>query len=870
MTIPSPLPNKRGKLKIFLGMSPGVGKTYTMLSKAHAKRHEGSDIVAGIIETHSRPETEALLKEMEIIPLQTIEYRGISFQEFDLDAMLERKPQIALIDELAHSNIVGARHTKRYLDVKELLEQGIDVYTTLNVQHIESRADSVENITGIRIAERIPDEVISWADEIEIIDISPHSLRKRIAQGNVYMGDKTATAADSFFTSKNLVALRELALRVTAEHVNHELIEILKHSRSQIPTPSGERIMVAVGPSPFSEKLLRWTKRYADALSASWVAVHIDTGILPTPETAQRISTNMELARSMGAELISYSGEDITESLLTLARRESATQIVVGRSQGSALTRFLNGGSPVHKLIAQSGNIAVHVLPSETGSNKVRWQRIYNSHKTAPKQYLIAIVAALFLTLFCSIFEAWMGYWSATILFLSITVIGGLLLNRGPVLLLALLSCLCWNFFLTPPLFSLRIKSEQDIFMFFILLFIAIAMGQLTSRMNHLKDSYRRREVRAFSLYKFLNCLNGKSNFNDMLNEALSHIKSVSNFNIRLFIAKDVNLSSPLYPIGEDSSSNEQGVAEWTITNDTVAGRGTGTLNDINSIFFPVRSSKKVWGALAITTDGAHIPAALKDLILQMITLLATSIEREVLKSNDQRQRDLETSQKLQKTLLDTVSHELKTPLSVILSALEQSKQLIHKNNTETAIQLLDSAEQSSNRLLRNVNMLLDLTRFERHIITAKNETIDIPDLADRLSEEILHDYPLKQLQFNIQPDCELIRSDETLLFQLINQLCRNSFEHAETDSPVTVDISTKREMLHITVSDQGKGIPAQHRKQLFDSFFQGDNRGKGLGLGLSIAKRICDCLGGSLELSDNQPSGCIFTAQLPQHSNPL
>ena len=855
---------RRGRLKIFFGMSPGVGKTYAMLQAAHAKLKEGVDVVAGVVETHGRAETEALLAELEAIPLKRFTYRGTGFREFNLDAALERQAQIVLVDELAHTNVPGSRHPKRYQDVEELLSNGVHVYTTVNVQHLESRADQVEALSGVVVRERVPDTVLEWADEIEIVDLSPEGLRRRLEEGKVYLGDKAATAAEAFFSARNLSALREMALRSTAERVNRDLVKVLKQERDARPLPTGERIMVAVGPSPFSERLIRWTKRYADSLNAGWVAAHVEQAEPLDPKAQKRLEANLELARQLGAEIAAGAGEDIAASLLRTARRELVTQIVVGRSPRSWLRRLFSGGSLTERLVTNSQGVAVHVVPGERQRARVGWARITKLERFQVQPYLWAAARVLGLGLAVYPFRAELGYWTIALLFLSLTIVGGFIFSRGSVLLLALLSALGWNFFYVPPQFTFRIHSGQDILLFLILLLVAVTMGQLTARLRALRLAEQRRETRTFALFRFLDCLNLQVGPEQTIEGALAHASEVSGHSVHLITPRPESPAEvAVFPSGTELSSKEKGVVEWVFQNGTMAGAHTGNLPEVASLFVPVPIGERSVGVLRVQLGGESISLAARDLLLQMSHLLGRFLERENLRARVARAEIAEASQRLQKTLLDTVSHELKTPLTIILSALEQVSLKLERTGGGEH-DLIADAECSARRLLRNVNMLLDMTRFEGGVVRPKNEFVDLYDLCQRLREDLVHEFGERARSIDFRVAAESIRSDEALLYQLFNQLLANALGHTPAGTNIHCEMRDTAPGLEFVVSDDGPGLP-ENVETLFEPFSHGSEpRVKGLGLGLSIARRISQILGGSLHAASNLEGGARFTAILP------
>nr|MBA3874742.1 sensor histidine kinase KdpD [Anaerolineae bacterium] len=475
----------RGKLKIFFGMAAGVGKTYAMLDNARHRKAEGVDVVIGYVETHKRAETDALLVGLEVVPRQKIEYRGTVLEEMDTDAIIARKPKLVLVDELAHTNVSGARHVKRYQDVIELLEYGFNVYTTVNVQHFESRADTVKQITGITVHETVPDSILDLADEIELIDLSPDDLRKRLAEGKVYTADRADVAANSFFRTGNLTALREMSLRLTAEHVDHQLQDYMQFKSIAGPWKSGEHLMVAVGPTPFSEQLIRWTRRIAYNLEAPWIAAYVETTRTLSPEAKSRLAENLAFARDLGGEVLVSAGNNIDSVLIQLARQRNVTQMIVGKPTSNRWQRLMRGGSLVDKLIKASGDIDIFVVTGdkkeENGSRLSLFQPISHS---SWRQYLIALIVVAIITAFNLVLVNLLSYEAVGLTELFAVLLIAVYVGRGPALLAAAASAMTWNFLFITPRFTLEISRLQDVILFSMYFVIAILTGNLTARIR--------------------------------------------------------------------------------------------------------------------------------------------------------------------------------------------------------------------------------------------------------------------------------------------------------------------------------------------------------------------------------------------------
>src|ERR1700719_3790947 len=482
----------RGKLKIFFGMSPGVGKTYAMLQAARQKQAEGCEVVVGIVETHGRKETEALLEGMPIMPRTQIEYRGTKLNEMDLDAILTWHPGLAVVDELAHTNAPGSRHPKRYQDVLELLDAGIDVYTTLNVQHVASRSDVVRQISGVSVHETVPDSVLDLADEIVLVDLTPEQLRARLAEGKVYLGERAEWAAKNFFRESNLTALREMALRLVAEHVAGDLRDIMSEEKFVGPGKSGDRLLVAVSASPYSERLIRYTRRLAASMEASWIVANIERSRSLSEDEQTRLNRYLALARQLGAEVISTPGTDVGEALLRIAQQHNITQIVIGKPLGTRWLSFWRR-DPLRWLMRHSGNIDIHMIPADE-SAQPRSESIEERLALAPWQDfgIALLIAAVVTAISLAIFD-YTGYWAVALFYLLAVVLAATRLRRWPTLLLAALSALLWDFLFIPPRFTFYISQFHDFMMFGAYFVIALVIGHLASQLREREQSERRR-----------------------------------------------------------------------------------------------------------------------------------------------------------------------------------------------------------------------------------------------------------------------------------------------------------------------------------------------------------------------------------------
>ena len=859
---------KRAALRIFFGMAPGVGKTYAMLRAAKQRLAEGVDVVAGVIETHGRAETETLLLDLPQIPRQKVEYRGVELSEFDLDAVLKCKPRLALVDELAHTNAPGSRHPKRYQDVLELLDAGIDVYTTLNVQHVESRADVVAQISGTIVRETVPDSVLDAA-EVELVDLTPDHLLKRLAEGKVYLGDRAVAAAENFFKPGNLTALREMALRFTAERVNHELRDFMRSRQIAGPWKASERLLVAVSPSPYSEPLIRWTRRAAAGIDSPWIAVHVESTNPLSDEEKTRLARNLALARELGGEVIATTGEDIVEALLRIARQNNVTQIVLGKSFRSAFFDFIRGGSLVDRVIRKSGNIDVYVVRAETEERTATPFRQTPTFAPA-REYLIAVGGVALLTLACSFLTPITGYWAVSLIYLTAVLLAGLILSRGPVLIVATLSALLWNFLFIPPLFTFYIGKAQDALMFIMYFVVALVVGHLTGRLKVREQTERRREQRATALYQVVRALAAAPSLDSafvaaarQINDLLS-AKSTVLFDPALFDPGSGGSELIPYPLSLAAmSEKEKGVAAWCYLNGQPAGRLTDTLREADALYLPIKRLKDTVGVLRVELpEDAGLSFAERQLLEAFADQLAEVIERERLIQVAHRVKLTEEAERLHKTLLDCVSHELKTPITAVTAA---SENLLRGAPPTVQEELAREIHHGAKRLNRVVNQLLDMTRIETGVLRPKLEWCEMRELLQSARETERDALAGREVAISVPETTPLVLVDVSLIEQALGKLLVNAATYSPPGTPIEVAVDFDGSELRISVSDQGAGLRPGDEQRVFEKFYRGDGaRTGGLGLGLSIARGFVEAHGGNI-ISENRPEGgARFTMSVP------
>ncbi|MBS0632321.1 MAG: sensor histidine kinase KdpD [Verrucomicrobia bacterium] len=854
---------RRGRLKVFFGMCPGVGKTYAMLRAAREELRTGIDVLVGIVETHRRAETEALLEGLPVLPRRTFTHAGITLTEFDLEAALARRPRLILVDEFAHTNAPGSRHPKRYQDVIELLDAGLDVYTTLNVQHLESRADAVRQITGVAVRETVPDSVFELADQIELIDLTPEALRERLAEGKVYLADRAALAADNFFKDTHLTALRELALRFVAERVDKRLRELRATSPLKTVWRSGERLLVGVGPSPSSTQLIRWTRRMAAAQGAAWLAVSVEPSRPLDAEAQRRIEQNLTLARELGAEVVITRDDDIAAALVRTALQNNATQIVVGKSRSSPWLDFFRGGSLVDRLLRQSGPIDLYAVPAERAAEKpIAWLDWLPAERSPAREYGEVAVTLGVVTAACWFLTPFAGYLSVGMIYLFAMIALSLRVGRGPVLAAGVASALLWDFLFIPPLFTFAISKLEDGMMFATYFAVALAAGHLTARIRAAARHERLREERATALFHLTEALSAARTLDDAVFAALRQIDRLFAAQSALLLAGDS--LTPHFAGSFAISEKERGVADWVWRNRKRAGRFTDTLPASEGFHVPLVRDDTCVGVLVVrVAPEAALTLAQRDLIESFAAQLALNVEREHLRAAGEREKLLAESEKLHRALLDAVSHELKTPLAVLSSALET----LATADEATRAALLGESRTATGRLTRLVNNLLDQTRLEAGALRTRLDWCDAHDLIAAALDGVRDSLAGHPFESDVPADIPLFRADAALMEQVIANLLLNAALHTPAATPIflTAGLDQARRRIFFTVADRGPGFPLEMRERLFQKFQRGDAaRAGGLGLGLSIIRGFVVAQGGEIVVGENPGGGAVFTVYLP------
>ena len=861
---------RRGRLKVFLGMCAGVGKTCAMLEAARHEFAAGRDVVIGYLETHGRKETDALAEGLPAIPRRHKEYRGIQLSELDLDAALARKPSLILVDEFAHSNAPESRHPKRYQDVLELLDAGIDVFTTLNIQHLESRAEAVSQITSVTIHETVPDTALTDA-EFELVDLPPEELRARLAAGKVYLPDRAATAQDRFFNAGNLSALRELALRFAAEHVGQEVLAERRAHGTGTPWKSSQRLLVAVSASPTSASLVRWTRRLAGELHAAWLAVYVESPRALSDEEQARLARHLALARELGAEIITTTDDDVVRGILRTAREQNVTQIVVGKPAGGRVIELFQGGSVLNRLIRGSGQIDVLVVRAEDG--KVSRRPLPSDHlwKMDWRAYAWAAGVVAGVTGLNAGLDLFAGVYALALTYLLAVVVLALFVGRGPVFLAATLSALLWNFCFLPPRFTFFITHFQDGMMFTMYFVVALVLGQLTTRIRAQQTAERLREQRATALYLLTRELAESPDLAQLLAVVIRQVGQAFHAEVALSLPDEVQMVpvTPYFASSWALSDKEQAVAVWAFQHRQAAGQGTNNLPAGEGLHLPLVAGARTAGVLSLRFhDAPPLAPAQHDLLEAFTRQIALVLDRERLRDAETEAKLLAESERLGTMLLNSVSHELRTPLSAIGSVAGGLRASGGLNPAQQSLTgELDEAVRRLNRLVQN---LLDLSRLEAGHLQTNPDWHDLRDLLRAALQNLGGALDRHAIKIDIPADFPPVKLDAVLTEQILVNLLGNAAGHTPPGTKIEFQARAEADHLVLRVADNGPGLPPGDPARWFDRFQRGpDAVAGGTGIGLSLVKGFAEAQGGSVRAENRAGGGALFTVKLPRAKLP-
>jgi len=886
---------QRGRLKIFFGAVAGVGKTYAMLLAARERRAENSDIIVGLVETHGRMETAALLEGLEALPPKLIEYRGTTLREFDLDAALKRKPSIILVDELAHTNAQGCRHPKRWQDIEELLDAGIDVYTALNVQHLESLNDDIGQISGIRVWETVPDTVFEEANEIELVDLPPDELLDRLKDGKVYLPQQAQEAIKHFFRKGNLIALRELALRHTANRVDAQMLDYREDNAIREVWQVNERIMVCIGPNALAERLVRAGKRLATSLRAHWLVMYVETPELQRLPAEKRdgVLRILRLAEQLGAETVAMSAPDMSTAIINLSKERNITKIVMGKPTRRGWKRLLLG-SVVDELISDAHNINLYLLGSprsERSSNGDKSElslyrksplpglsaRLTTRKKGYYLGYIWAIVVTLSSALLAHLTYGKFELANLIMFFLLGVVFIATRFGRGPSILASFLGVAIFDYFFVRPYLSFSVADSQYLVTFVTMLTVGMVISNLMANVRSQAKVAAHRERRATVLYAMSKDLASSRNEDEIVRTAVRHLHSeFGSRNVILLPDPNGLIVYPKDPsMRESLHAADLSVAQWVLDNNEIAGQGTHTLAGAEATYFPLSNGESVVGVLVLLPVNLRrifLPEQQKllDTFLQQIAQAITRVR--LAEQAKKTQLDME-AERLRNSLLSSISHDLRTPLATIVGS---ASTLVEEDNAlkaEDKLELNRAIYDEAQRMSTLVNNILDMARLDAGAVVLNKQWYPLDEIIGVVLTRLQKRLEGRPVTVKLPPGTPMIYVDTVMIEQVLINLLENVLRYTPEKSPVEIMAEASNFAVKISVADQGPGIPAGLENQLFEKFYRVRNEAaqSGVGLGLAICRAIIEAHGGSIQAQNRPTGGAVFSFMIPlDHAPPV
>ncbi|MBI1779498.1 MAG: sensor histidine kinase KdpD [Proteobacteria bacterium] len=864
---------RRGKLKVYLGAAPGVGKTYEMLQAAAQRRREGMDVVVGVVETHGRIETEQLVRGLEVIPRRHIEYRGRMLDEMDIDAVLTRAPKLVLVDELAHTNAPGSRHPKRYLDVEELLAAGIDVYTTLNIQHVESLNDVVAQITRIRVRETVPDGIIDRADEIEVVDTTPEDLIQRLREGKVYVRDQAQRALKHYFAPGNLTALRELALRRTAQRVDAQMLSYMQAHAIAGPWATGDRLLVCINPSKLSAQVVRQGRRIADQLQAKWTVLYVETSRHHrlSEVDRDRIADTLRLAERLGAEAITIPGDDPAKAILDYARANNFTQIILGKSHRSWWFELVHG-SVAYDLMRQAGEIGVQIVANEgepVPEKTVQSRQVRPAFEPLPYLVTTATVAAALLI--ALVIDRFVPTQNISLVFLSAVLFSAIAYGLLPSLYATLLSVLAYNFFFLPPIYTFTIADPANVVALIFFSIVAVLTSNLTARTRSQALTAQNRAKATAELYAFSRKLAAIGDLEDLLWATCFQIASMLKVRVVLLLPEDGQIVVRAgYPPEDKLDEADIAAAKWAWDRNRPAGRGADTLPGAKRLFLPMRTERGAIGVIGIDRDlpGPLFTPDERRLLDALTDQAAVAIERIRLAEDIDQARVQAETERLRSTLLSSISHDLRTPLASILGSITALRSAGKDYDPAAREVLLATAQDEAERLNRFVGNLLDMTRLEGGSLEFRLELVDLSEIIETALRRASRILAQHRVEMDLAADLPMINVDVALFEQAVFNILDNAAKYSPRGTSIAIRASAVDGKVKIAIEDEGEGIPPDQLERIFDKFHrvrEGDSRPAGTGLGLAICRGFIHGMGGRVWAANRADrAGARFMIELP------
>ncbi len=865
--------NGRGRLKIFLGAAPGVGKTYEMLSQARRRKLDGTDVAIGVVETHGRVETDLLTKGIETIPKKRMAYRGHVLAEMDMDAILQRKPQLVLVDELAHTNAPGSRHPKRHMDVEELLTAGIDVYTTLNIQHVESLNDVVAKITRVVMSETVPDSVLDQADDIELVDITPEDLLQRLKDGKVYLPDTAERAARNYFLPGNLTALRELALRRTAQRVDAQMLDYMRAHAIEGPWEAGDRVLVPISGKDSDPALVRQGRRLAERLKAPWTVLDVETGRERTIAQRDRVARALRLAQQMGGETATMPAASEAEGVVQYARAHNVAHIAASEARRPAWLAALRP-SPLQQIIRRAPNLAIHIMPvSDASADKVAWRPALSPGAYAGSFAMSAIALGVGLLL-----RNYLAV-SNVALVLLVAVLGSAVAYGLWASLFACLICaLAYNFFFLPPLYNFTIADPENILTLVVFTLVAVIASNLTSRMRMQAIMARERADTTEDLYRFSRKLAGTTALDDLLWATAYQVAHMLKLRVVLLLPEGEDLVVRAgYPPEDILDDSDLAAAKWVFQRGTPAGRGADTLPGAKRLFLPMATKRGVIGIIGLDADraGPLLTPDQQRLLDSLSDQAALAIERIALADEMDKTRLTAETEKLRAALLTSISHDLRTPLASILGSASSLSHYRGQLDASTQDDLLRTICEEAERLNRFIANLLDMTRLESGALAPNFEPVEIGDVVGSVLRRAAIPLSGHKAILQIEENLPIVKLDPVLFEQVLFNLLDNSAKYSPAGSSIIVRARRTGSVLVMDILDEGDGIPEADLENIFDKFYRVqamDRKRAGTGLGLAICRGFMEAMGGTITAANrtDRKGGAAFTLTIPIPTVPM
>jgi two-component system sensor histidine kinase KdpD len=870
----------RGHLKVFFGYVAGVGKTYAMLDAAQRQAAAGVDVVVGYVEPHGRRETEVLMEGLEVLPPLSLEYRGLTLHELDVDAALKRRPALLIVDELAHTNATGSRHAKRWQDVQDLLEAGVNVYTTLNVQHIESLNDVIAQITGVQVRETVPDAVFDNADSVEVVDLPPRELIERLHQGKVYMPAQAERAVKGFFTGPNLGALREITLRRTADRVHAHLETVRLATAGPVQTWAiTETLLVCVGPSPTSADVIRASKRLAASLNAHWIALGVESSRAQEAGDSRQeaLMKNIQLAERLGAETATVSGANIAEDIISYARVHNVTKIVIGKTAQPRWKRTVRKGI-VDQLLELSGEMDVYVVHGKAQPEGAGPAARARRRVTDWQGYVWAVVACALASLVAWAFQdIGLAETNKAIVFLLAIVLVAVRFGLGPGVLAAVLGVMAFDFFFVPPYFTFAVSDAQFVITFGVMLAVALIISTLAARLRRQIRTARARERRLEVLYRLSRELSALSGAHQLASAAQREVCAIFDTRATIYLPDEEGRLEPVVPAAGTTppDSRDRAVATWAFDHGRLAGKGTDTLPDTAALHVPMVTPRGVTGILCVDQpeDESLLSPDNRQLLETLATQIGTAIERDGLANETQTTLLQIEKERLRSSLLSSVSHDLRTPLAVIAGASSALLGLGEAADKTQRTALLEEVIEESTRLARLVDNLLSMTRLDAGVIEVKKQWFPLEDVIGSALGRLRVELAGRTVNKDLAPDVPLLPLDGVLAEQIFVNLLENALKYSPAGSQLDISTRLQKDGVVVSVSDRGPGLAEGEEEHVFEKLFRGSasvaSGERGAGLGLAIARAIVSAHGGRTWAENRPGGGASFSFLLPLGESP-